>query len=132
MANIVKSSSEKLKSLKAAMARRRYEEKEQLMRFVGIGESAVTAVALGVMRAEFADKDGEWNVGPTDIPWEAAIGTVLGGAGVLGFGGALADHMLEIGKASTTVFLNKFAERKAKESKAKRKAKAAQEEDEED
>lgn len=106
----------KLARMQQSLARQRMKRREATEEAIDAGVALVTAAGLGFARGKLA-KGEDWNIwdGKINIPWEVAIGLIAGGAGFMGFGGSQRGRVLEIGKTSLSVFLNRYAEQKAKE-----------------
>ena len=111
----------KLAKARASLARQRMTAKQTTRSAVSAGVAVATGGLLGFARGKWAEKDEttgalEWNVPATDIPYEAAIGLLVGGAGLLGYGGALAPHMLSAGQTALALTAARLAEERARKS----------------
>lgn len=112
-----KSGPGKLARMQNSLRTQRMKKREATAEAIDTGVSLLTGAGLGYARGKWG-KDGEWNIwdGKINIPWEVAIGVGAGVAGFMGVGGTQRGRVLEVGKTSLAVFLNRWAEKEAKES----------------
>jgi hypothetical protein len=115
-----KSGTGKLARVQATLARKRVQNREVTQRAVGAAVAVGTAGLLGFARGKLADeKTKEWNIPKTEIPWELAIGVVLGGAGLMGYGGSLAPSMVDAGQTSLALVAARYGQQAGEKSEEK-------------